>query len=454
MHCSFTCQFFILKNSKLIVLFRLQYKKLITNELIFRMRRIYTIFLYFLVPFIILRLFIKSMRFSEYRKRIKERFGFVAVKPADIWIHAVSLGEVNAVIPLVKELLSRNFKVIITTMTPTGSKQILSTFGDKVQHCYVPYDFPIILQRFLNKIKVKAVLILETEIWPNMIAIAKEQNCKLFLINGRISDKSISSYKKFRFFFKNCLNQFDRIFAQSSIDKQRFIEIGADESRVEILGNIKFDNIIKKNNDDLLHLKQKWGAERPVLILASTHNNEEELFFDNLKNLQKAINGLLLVIAPRHPERFNRVHSLSVQNGFKTALRSEEATINPDCDVLVVNTLGELNKFYGLADYAFVGGSFVPIGGHNVLEPIAWNIPVFTGPHMQNSREIVAQLLEEGAMIVAKDIQDLSDNLINLYNNQQKLLEITKKAEKLLKNNQGSIKKYLNHIEEVVQPAV
>lgn len=413
------------------------------------MRYFYTFFLYLITPLILLRLFLKSLKNPDYSKRISERFGFVNLNNADIWIHAVSLGEVVAVTPLVNELLAKKFKILITTMTPTGSRQVNMKFGDKVQHCYLPYDLPVVLNKFFRQVKVKMVLILETEIWPNLIYTAKKNKCNLFLINGRISDKSVKYYTKFRFFFKHCLKYFDHIFAQSELDRKRFIDIGADNKNISVFGNLKFDSDITIGNKDLLPLKHKWGASRVVLILASTHEDEEEQFLDKLKLLQQSIPQLLLIIVPRHPERFNTVYDLSVQKGFTTTLRSEEQSINKDVEVLVVNTLGELGHFYELTNYAFVGGSLVPVGGHNVLEPIAFNVPVFTGPFMNNSREIVDELLREGAIKVTKDINDLVVNILALHKSEQEFKNIISNGAMVLAKNRGGVKRYLAQIERV-----
>lgn len=413
------------------------------------MRQIYTIFLYCITPFILLRLYLKGRRLPAYRQRIKERFSLVKPKgPVDIWLHAVSLGEVVAAAPLIDALLAKKYKMIVTTMTPTGSQEVMKRFADKVQHQYVPYDLPWVLKRFFKIVNPRLCIMMETELWPNTIAYAHQLNIPCFIINARISSSAFQRYQMVRFLFKPILSQLTAIFAQSNDDAERFIALGALESRVEVLGNLKFDiNIQSTINAECKALKALWGFTRPVFIAASTHDNEEEQLLSHLKALQLEIPDVLMLVVPRHPERFQAVYLLCNERRFVTALRSQPQTIHPSSEVIVIDSIGELLHFYQMSDYAFVGGSLVPIGGHNVLEPIAVNVPVLCGPFMSNSKSICQELTKKGAIRMAKDIHELIRIVSDLHHypktRQQQIINATT----VLHAHQGTVAKYLERIE-------
>jgi 3-deoxy-D-manno-octulosonic-acid transferase len=416
------------------------------------MRRAYTFFLYLFVPFILLRLFLRGKKNIAYRQRIAERFSFGKNLPSsvDIWVHAVSLGEVVAATPLIEALLKDNKKVLVTTMTPSGSKQIQGKFKDRVAHQYLPYDLPCGLKRFFKRIDAKVGIIMETEIWPNLIHYAKLSGLKLGLVNARISDKAFKQYKKTSKFFKPVLNQFAFIGAQSELDAKRYIELGARKNIVSVIGNIKFDLAHPGAGlKDFSALQNAWGKDRPVLIAASTHDNEEQQLLSRLETLKKAIPGIILLIAPRHVERFKAVHSISQSLGFKTALRSNPEGITSDADVVVLDSIGELLGFFQLSDYAFVGGSLVPIGGHNVLEPIVMGTPVFCGPFMQNSKSICEELKAEEAIGWTTDADGLIDRIIDMHKNTASCSKQIANASGVLKSNQGALLKYLEQIKGI-----
>ena len=417
------------------------------------MRQIYTFFLYLLTPFIVLRLYWKSRRLPAYRYRILERFslGIATIAPVDIWIHAVSLGEVVAATPLIDELLAKQWRVLVTTMTPTGSQQVSKRFGSQVSHQYIPYDLPWALRRFFKKNQPRLGIIMETELWPNVIYQAHKIKMPLLLANARLSDKAFKRYEKVSFMFKPILNQFTAIFAQSNEDAQRFVTLGASASLVQVLGNIKFDLQFRMAlNQDCLSLKEKWGNERTVVIAASTHDDEENQLLSRLNQLKAAIPPVLLLFAPRHPERFQQVYQLSVTQGFNTGLRSEPTTIDVHTDVVVIDTLGELLNFYQLSDYAFVGGRLVPIGGHNVLEPIAVQVPVFCGPFMNNSKEICRDLRAAGALTMVENADDLITAITTMYHNDVQRQQQITKASAVLAANRGTVARYMEHIETIL----
>lgn len=413
------------------------------------LRYLYTFFLCLLTPFILLRLYWKGRRLPAYRQRISERFslGNLALPQVDVWLHAVSFGEIVAVTPLIDALLVKQLRVLVTTMTPTGSQQVIARFGERVAHQYIPYDFPWVLRRFFKKINARVGIIMETELWPNLIHQATKAHLPLLLVNARISDKAYQSYKKLRFFFKPVLMQFKSIFAQSEVDAQRFIALGAPLDRVLALGNMKFDLQTQVLNQVVFEqLQTEWGKHRPVLMAASTHDDEENQLLARLSGLKSVIPNLMLLIAPRHPERFKAVYDLSQRHGFKTGLRSQSGTIDSDTDVVVLDSMGELLGFYQLSDYAFVGGSLVAIGGHNVLEPIAMQVPVFCGPFMSNSKSICADLCTAGALQVVDDADALIATIIMMYHNpSQRTRQITN-ATAVLEANRGSVARYVEEV--------
>ncbi|WP_133129995.1 lipid IV(A) 3-deoxy-D-manno-octulosonic acid transferase [Legionella yabuuchiae] len=413
------------------------------------MRRIYTILLFLCIPYILFRLYRKGKKLAAYRHRIPERFSLsLKEKPADVWLHAVSLGEVNAASALIKTLLAMNLKVVITTMTPTGSERVKTLFGDRVYHQYLPYDLPYAARRFYSTYNPKLGIILETEIWPNFIYIAHKIHMPLFIINGRISDRALRQYQRMRFLFKPILNKLTRILVQSHQDGERFIQLGADENRVAVVGNLKFD--LQQADFDInpvAHLKMTWGTSRPVLLLASTHANEEEQLLTRYSRLRSKIDKVLLLIAPRHPERFQEVYQMAHSLGLKTGLRSNSSSITETCDVVVIDSLGELQAFYQLSDYGFVGGSLVPIGGHNLLEPIALKVPVITGPYNQNSKAIFDALLTANAICMAEDADTLIEKIIELHHNKAVKDTLVKNANQVFEANQGSLEKNLSFLQ-------
>ncbi len=413
------------------------------------MRRIYSFFLYLFVPFILIRLYWKGRRFPAYRQRIAERFSLGENLPnqVDIWVHTVSLGEVVAATPLVEALLASHHRILITTMTPSGSQQVTTKFGSRVLHQYVPYDLPWCLRRFFKRIGARVGIIFETELWPNLIYHAKLANLELALVNARISDKAFTHYQKTAKLFKPFLGLFTFIGAQSALDAERYLALGAPIDIVRVLGNMKFDMPYPQLSSDKFHsFKEAWGIARPVFIAASTHDDEESQLLSRLSELRQAIPGLILLIAPRRSERFQTVFTSTQRLGFKAALRSQPKSITEDTEVVVLDSMGELLGFFQLSDYAFVGGSLVPIGGHNVLEPIVMGIPAFCGPFMQNSKTICTELKAAKALQWAQNADDLIQRVIHMHQHPIHRAEQIASATAVLKANQGTVQVYLDEI--------
>lgn len=397
-----------------------------------------------------LRLFWKSRRLPSYRHRIAERFSLSnkELTPVDLWVHAVSLGEVVAVTPLIEALLEKEWRVCVTTMTPTGSEQVSKRFGHRVGHQYLPYDLPWAIQRFFNTIKPRVGLIMETEIWPNLIYKAKKMNIPLLLANARLSDHSFKSYEKYKYLFKPVLNQMTTILAQSHEDAKRFLSLGVRKELVQVFGNMKFDvEYTFSENKECRQCKEQWGEGRVVFIAASTHDDEESQLLSQFHRLKNNIPNLLFLIVPRHPERFQWVYQLCKNQGLNTGLRSQPSTIDPSIEVMVIDSLGELLQFYQMSDYAFVGGSLVPVGGHNVLEPISVKVPVFCGPYMNNSKEICRDLVNKGGLVIAEDLDQLIGALIEMHQNPTKKQQQITNALEVLTANRGTVGRYLEKIE-------
>lgn len=415
------------------------------------MRYLYTALFYLALPFILARLYWKGRKNPAYTQRIRERFswGLSSSPHVDVWVHAVSLGEVVASKTLVEQLLAAHQRVLVTTMTPTGSEQVLRQFGGRVSHQYVPYDFPWALRRFFVATKPRVGIIMETELWPNMIVQARLCGVSLFLANARISDEAFKAYQPVKCFFKYFLAEFTGILAQSADDAQRFCALGAPSNHVRIMGNMKSDLQISTDGLETLSVfKQAWGEARPVVILGSTHEGEEQQLFSVFRALQQALPRVIVLVAPRHPERFEHVYQLACKNGLKTARRSQQASIQPDTDVVVLDCLGELLGFYTLSDYAFVGGSWVPVGGHNVLEPMALGVPVFCGTFMQNSKSLCEDFLRECAIQQVESAAVMIEQIKHLHQNPDEREAQIERASKALKASQGSVARHI----EVIKP--
>lgn len=368
-------------------------------------RRIYTLFFYLALPFIVLRLYLRSLKAPAYRCRMAERFGFFASPSSlrkTIWVHAVSVGEAIAAEPVIRRLLARypERDIVVTTMTPTGSERVRALFGDSVFHVYAPYDIPCALRRFLNAIQPEILVVLETELWPNTIHSCHQREVPVLLVNARLSEKSARGYHKLAVLSRPMLQSLSRVVAQAQADADRFCALGVARDRILVSGSIKFDIAI---SDELRkkagELRSAWGENRLIWIAASTHTGEDQFLLNVFQQLKQQYSQLLLVLVPRHPERFESVCQLVAAKGFSVLRRSEGAIPENDIDVVVGDTMGELLLLYGLADMAFVGGSLVETGGHNMLEPAAWGLPIVTGPSDYNFIAISELLQQSGGLI-------------------------------------------------------
>lgn len=382
-------------------------------------RLLYTALFYALTPFILGRLAWRSRTLPAYRARWNERFACYAKppQPGAAWFHAVSVGEAEAAFPLIREFRSRHPErpILVTCTTPTGSARIQAVLGDSVQHVYLPYDLPDCVERFLGQFRPCLGVILETEIWPNLYRACGQRGVPLAIVNGRLSERSARGYRRVGRLAAESLAHVSLIAAQTGQDAARYISIGADAGQVSVAGNVKFDSAFTAEmRGQAAALRSGFFPGRPAWIAGSTHPGEEQQVLAALGLLRRDIPDALLILAPRHPDRLQEVLALCAKSGVSLRRRSEGRPCEPGTDVFLLDTLGELRWAYGAADVAFVGGSLVPVGGHNVLEPAAAGLPVLFGPQMFNFAEIALRLQECGGGLEVASAEDLAAQLARL----------------------------------------
>ncbi|TKR29677.1 3-deoxy-D-manno-octulosonic acid transferase [Luteimonas gilva] len=383
------------------------------------LRALYSATLYLLAPVTLYHLIWRGFRHREYFQRWNERYAAYSEKPDGtmVWLHAVSVGEVNAAAPLVDALRRArpDLKLVVTTITPTGSARARSLWLDAVEHVYLPYDLPGAVGRFLDHFRPRIALILETELWPNLLFGCRDRDIPSYVLNARLSERSLRGYRVLAPLIGRALRSVTRVAAQSAADGERFVALGAQRERVVVTGNLKYDIAVPADVSGFLaEFQASLGAPRPVWIAASTHDGEEAAVIAAHRCLRKRWPDLLLLWAPRHPERFRPVADLARGEGLPVALRSQQRWPQAKDAVFVVDTLGELTKFYGCADVAFVGGSLQPIGGHNLLEPAALGKAIVTGPHLHNFAEIAAKLEQAGALRIVAGTEALASAIETL----------------------------------------
>lgn len=410
-------------------------------------RTFYTILFYLALPVILCRLWFRGRKAPAYRERWLERLGVLpefAADKAPLWIHAVSVGETMAIVPLVKLLQARHpeLPIVMTTMTPTGAERVAATFGESVRHFYCPYDLPFALNRFLNKLNPRACIIVETELWPNLINACRNRNLPVLVANARLSARSAKGYAKFAGVTEPMLRQIDLIAAQNETDGKRFVDLGLPADRLNVTGSIKFDVAAPEGSARLAYsLRQLWGQNRPVIVGASTHEGEEKVLLDTYRAQLEQFPDLLLVIVPRHPERFDTVANLVKQSGFSLARRSQGDQPKPDTQVYLGDTMGELMKLLAAADIAFVGGSLIERGGHNPLEPAVLKKPVVMGPHFFNFEQICDQLSEAGGLSVVENAEAFERRINNLLTDKAMSREQGEKGYEFVVKNQGALER-------------
>lgn len=420
-------------------------------------RTLYTLLLHLTLPLILCRLLWRSRQLPAYRQRLSERLGlhFPPFKPGGIWIHAVSMGETIAAAPLVRALLEKHpeLPITLTGMTPTGSERVRALFGSRVQHCYLPYDLPYAAARFLGRVQPKLAIIMETELWPNHIHLCKQRKIPIVLANARLSARSARGYARFPALTRPMFAAVSWYAAQTETEARRLRFLGARPDRVTVTGSIKFDLRIDPALPPLARERRAvWQAsQRPIWIAASTHAGEEEAALRAHRRLLTVFPEALLILVPRHPERFEAVHQLCQTQGFNTVLRSTGLPVTPAQQVLLGDSMGELPFFYAMADLAFVGGSLIPHGGHNLLEPAALRLPILTGPHLFNFLEIARQLHLAGALEQVMDGEALAGRLVRLFEHPERRQHMGQAGLNVLTANQGALSRLMVGLERQLE---
>lgn len=381
-------------------------------------RLLYTLLLYVLLPWVPLKLLWRGLKQPEYLKHVGERFGFYPVaRPGApvIWLHCVSVGETRAAAPLVHELQKRypQHKILLTHATPTGRAAGEQLFGGSVIRCYLPYDLPGAVSRFLKHFRPQAGLLMETELWFNLIAACKKRDIPLLLVNARLSEKSAAGYAKIASLTRQGLGNLAAVAVQTEQDASRLKMLGA--NRAEVLGNLKFD--VEPPADAAARgeaLRRLFGEDRPAFLAASTRDGEEALILDAVS--QTKIPHLLTVIVPRHPQRFNDVAGLLEKRGVAFARRSELISgIGLGTQVVLGDSMGEMFAYYAACDVAFIGGSLLPLGGQNLIEAAAMGKPVLIGPHTFNFSDATELAVKMGAAVRVADAADLARVLSRIF---------------------------------------
>ena len=402
--------------------------------------KFYQILGFLILPLVLLRILFKGFKNNAYWKKIPERFGFYShIEKHLIWVHCVSVGEFMAAKPLINKYLE-NEKLLITCYTPTGYEAINQAYGKKVIQAYCPVDIRPFVTHFIKTYKPKKCILLETEIWPNIIHELSKNKIPINLVNARLSQKSFKSYQKFLSnILSKTLNKIDLIAAQNEDSKKRLISLGAKESNTVVTGNIKFDQKININQSQLSEIK-KFNHHQQVVVFASTHNDEEKQIFEAIGKSSYLENTLKIII-PRHPERFNEVYKLAKKYGYTSAKRSEKDTGESNLEVLIGDSMGELPEYLFLADVVFMGGSLVKHGGHNMIEPALLEKPIIYGQHVFNFAQISKELIISGGAIQLDSADALIAKIESLLNNPREREELSKNAYKFAKNLQGSTNK-------------
>ena len=363
------------------------------------MRILYSFLILLSTPFVLIYFALRGCKNSAYLKRWHERFGFIQNihRQGGILVHAASVGEINAGSPLIRALLTTypDLPLTVTTLTPTGSERLKQEFGDKVFQSYIPIDLPGFVSRFLTRLQPSMIIVIETEIWPNLYLHAQQRNIPLLMANARLSKRSSRHFQFVSGFVTKILQTVSWIGAQSDGDMGRLIQCGADPCRTDMTGNLKFDLAVPVSLEEKgIALRSRLNHQRPVLVAGSTHEADENVVIPAFTELLKKLPDALLILVPRHPERFARSAQLAKDAGLHTQLRSQDEICSPQTQCFVIDSIGELMAYYACGDVAFVGGSMGDEGGHNALEPAALGKPVMMGPNMENAREIAFQLLE------------------------------------------------------------
>ncbi|WP_105102159.1 lipid IV(A) 3-deoxy-D-manno-octulosonic acid transferase [Microbulbifer pacificus] len=443
------------------------------------MRYLYTWFFRLTLPLMLLHLWWRGRADPAYRKRWSERFGLVPSRPGTrrrwrerfgvvpdrasraplIWIHSVSVGETLAAVPLIRELAVRHprWQWLVTTTTPTGSQRVHDALepvlNGRLLHYYLPFDLPECLSPFLDALRPNILVSMETELWPNLLAACDKRGMPVVLVNGRLSEKSAKGYGHFSRLTRDMMDHLNKVVAQYPADAERFVALGVPPERVISVGNIKFDLTIGSGlESEAQVLSHQWRgvSKRRVWLAASTHSGEDELILEAHQVLLREFPDLLLVLVPRHPVRFDAVARLCRDRGLTLTRRSDGRAPAADDQVLLGDTMGELLRFFGACDVAFVGGSLVPVGGHNMIEPAAWGVPVVCGPHLHNFVTVASLMREAGGLVVVEDATQLASQVAEWLRDETRRRDAGARGRAVAEQNSGALARTVQEVEAVM----
>ena len=417
-------------------------------------RLLYGALVVLLAPVAFAALLVRGVREPRYRRHLGERFGLGRKLPSpSIWLHAVSLGEVSASAALVRELRVRYPAVpfVLTTATPTGRARAVELFGGDVDVRFLPYDTPGSVRRFLIRTRPRVAVIMETELWPNLLGACARGSIPVVIASARLTARSVTRYRRFGRLFRDAVATIALIAAQTREDAERFLALGASPARTRVLGNIKFDMQLGASvTESGRALRTGYLGSRPVWVAGSTHAGEEEALLVAHAELRRTMPDALLALVPRHPQRFESVAGMLSRHDLRFERRARAQPVSRDVEVLLVDAMGELTTFYAAADVAFVGGSLVPVGGHNLLEPAALGVPVITGPHTMNSREIARQLIDCGGAVEVSDSAALAQVLRRLFADPAGRRRMGHCAREFVETHRGSLGRLLELLEPLL----
>ncbi len=414
---------------------------------------LYTAAHYLILPWVFGHLLWRGLRNHAYYHDWGQRLGFGEALPEEtsvIWVHAVSVGEVQAALPILTRLRERypGTTLVVTTTTPTGKERLIQAMGNTVIHRYLPYDVPGAVKRFLDGVRPVLAIVLETEIWPNLFAHCRHRGVPLLLANARLSDRSAAGYRRFGRLSRDTLQAISLIAAQGERDAENYRSLGAVAENIQVTGSVKFDIRLPPSLLEAAQvLRRAFGVERGIWIAASTHEGEEAQILRAFAQVREHLPKALLVLVPRHPERFDRVSTLCQKAGWRVARRTEMPDSCEAVDVFLGDTMGELPLFYGASDLAFVGGSLMHVGGHNMLEPAALGLPVLVGPWVHNFADISERLDAAGALDRVADAPELAGRVINYLADANLRHSTGEKGRQFVEQNRGA----LDRLETIVQ---
>ena len=423
-------------------------------------RWLYTVAFYLAIPFLLFRLFKRKKSNPGYGARIGERFGFYSHPKlqGSIWFHTVSVGEFLAAKPLIDRVMAAHpqRRFVITNMTPTGAEQVRGAYSDQIANgevinVYLPYDLPDAVGRFLRRFDPCLSVIMETELWPNVIHGCHSRKIPVLVANARLSEKSARGYEKVAALFRPMVSQITCVAAQSLQDGERFLRLGLPKLSLKINGTVKFD----VNVDEALHqragdLRVQWGEQRNVVIAASTHRGEDEQILEAFLYIRTQVPGSLLVLVPRHPERFDEVAALVRKRGLNLSHISQGVRIGEECEVVLGDTMGDLLRMLGAADVAFVGGSLLPVGGHNMLEALAMGTPAITGPHVFNFQMVADMLTEKQVLITVNSPLALAETVLDLFQHIERRNELARLGAQVVNENRGATQRLFDLIQSYI----